>query len=175
MRRLLAALVIAAAPGAGVAATAAAGPAPASAERAIVARFPTSKRFYFPSSLPAVYQFKRWVAVNVGGRYARDVFRIEFAPRGKTFAGQLQANGTWATWVGYRSTKPCKQIYYGGWSHASINGRNVYYVTTAGNGKGAQTASICGSGYAADLTLNRAPLSRARLMRLVAFARVVTR
>jgi hypothetical protein len=176
MRRAAVALSLAVAVAAGVAAAASQRAVPASVERAIVARFPQSTRFYFPTSLPPGYVYDRWEVV---GRQrsspARDAFRLMFAPPGKTFAQELKRNGNWATWVGYRRTKPCSQIYFGGWSDAFINGRHVYFLQTGSQGNGFQVASICGPGSAADLTLNHWRFTRAKLLQLVAQAHVVTR
>lgn len=176
MRRAVAGIGVAVAVGAGVAAAAPRSVVPAQVERAIVARFPQSTRFYFPTALPAGYRFDAWEAV---GRQrsvpARDAFRFKFAPPGRTFAQELKRNGTWATWVGYRRTKPCSQIYFGGWSDAFVNGRHVYFLQTGSRVSGIQVASICGPGHAADFTVNHWRLSRAKLLQYVAQARVVTR
>jgi hypothetical protein len=170
--------------GAGLALLAAAGVAgaaqrvvvPAKVEQAIVKRFPHSTRFYFPTSLPAGYDFDGWEAVgNQGSSPARDAFRLKFAGPGKTFAKELQRNGTWATWVGYRRVKSCAQIFFGGWFDTFINGRHVYFLKTGSQTNGILVASVCGLGYVADFTVNHWRLSRAKMLQYVAQAKIVTR
>jgi hypothetical protein len=126
--------------------------------------------------LPAGYRFAGWEAVGQErSSPARDAFRLKFVPPGKTFAKELRRGGTWATWVGYRRTKSCAEIFFGGWFDTFIKGRHVYFVKTGTETSGIQVASVCGPGYAADFTVNHWRMTRAKMLQYVADAKIVTR
>ncbi len=148
-------------------------PVPQPVERAIVARFPYTHRFYFPRSLPPGYRYSHWERVELErseGKRSLGVFRIYFTAPGRTWIEAIRDNGRWARWQQVRLLAPCRTVYGGG-RHATIAGRRVFYLAA----RGKQTAAFCERGYGVELTLNHGRLRPLSLMRLVARAELVKR
>ena len=148
-------------------------PVPQRVERAIVARFPQTRRFYFPRSLPPGYRYSHWERVELersAGKLSFGVFSIYFTAPGRTWIEAVRRNGRWARWQQVRLLAPCRTVYGGG-RHATIAGRRVFYLA----GRGEQTAAFCDRRYGVELTLNHRPLRPLSLMRLVARAQLVER